>query len=77
MARFACGLGYVLLGFAALLAVVGLSTWPPGGLMFALPFVFFIPAAFFGLIGGALLWFGKRKTAAKLEPDDPPPSGSV
>ncbi len=77
MAQIARGLGYVMLGLAAFLALIGGSTWPPGGLMFALPFVFFMPAALLALIGSALLWFGRRKAVEALESDDPPQNGDI
>ena len=70
MTRIVRGLGYVLLVLAALLALVGVSTGPPGGLMFALPFVFFLPAALFALIGGVLLWVGRRRNVSNPESDD-------
>jgi hypothetical protein len=55
---------------AAGLILLGILSWPPGGLMFALPFVFLIPGLFLGLIGGILLWHGSRVPAGKpLEPE--------
>jgi len=77
MARIARGFGYAMLGLAAVLALIGASTWPPGGLMFALPFVFLIPAAFFALVGGVLLWIGQRSVSPTLEPDDPSHHGGI
>jgi hypothetical protein len=47
------------------LVVLGIASWPPGGLMFALPFVFLIPGIQFGLIGSALVW-----TDARWAPSD-------
>ncbi len=55
MRRVARVLGWIFVGLAALLLLFGLLTWPPGGLMFALPFVFLMPGALFGLVGGLLL----------------------
>jgi hypothetical protein len=60
MRRAARTVGWVLLLLAGLLGVAGLLTWPPGGLMFALPFVFLMPGAVFGLVGGVLLWLGRE-----------------
>ena len=52
-------IGYVtaklLLIVAILSAILGIISWPPGGLMFALPYVFFIIAMVFGGIGVLLL----------------------
>jgi hypothetical protein len=45
---------------AVVLALIGLSTLPSGGLMFALPYIFFIPAAVFGVAGWLLLRLGRR-----------------
>jgi hypothetical protein len=53
-------LGWILLVLAALLILLGMLCWPPGGLMFALPFVFLIPGFILGLIGAVLLWHGSR-----------------
>jgi hypothetical protein len=60
-----------MLGLAAVLAPLGALTWPPGGLMFALPFIFLIPAGMFGIFGGAALllayWLDKRGTTPSNE----------
>ena len=60
MRRSARIVGWALLTIAAVLILLGIMSGPPGGLMFALPFVFFIPGLFFALIGAGLLWFGSR-----------------
>jgi len=57
--------GWILLALAAGLILLGIMSWPPGGLMFALPFVFLIPGFFFGFIGGILIWHGSRVSAEK------------
>lgn len=71
MARIARWFGYVLLALATLLAPIGVSTWPPGGLMFALPFVFPLPAAVLALIGGVLVWLGRRRAPEATGPEGP------
>jgi hypothetical protein len=43
--KIAGALGWVAVVIAALLTFAGIAVWPPGGLMFALPFVFLMPAA--------------------------------
>ena len=48
-------LGWILLVTAALLILLGVLRLPPGGLMFALPFVFFIPGFALAVLGGLLL----------------------
>lgn len=54
--RVACRvLGWILLVVAVLLILLGVLSLPPGGLMFALPFVFFIPGFAFAVLGGLLL----------------------
>lgn len=59
MRRVARGLGWMALLLAGLLGMAGVASWPPEGLMFALPFVFLIPAVGFGAAGALLLFFGK------------------
>jgi hypothetical protein len=56
------GLGWLCMVLAALLVLLGLTTLPSGGLMFALPYVFLIPGVLFGVVGWALLRFGRRPT---------------
>jgi hypothetical protein len=59
-------LGSALLVMAAVLAALGALTWPPGGLLFALPFLFLMPAAVLGVIGGMVLCTGPwRKRVAR------------
>jgi hypothetical protein len=65
MRRIECVIGWIVLVLAAGLILLGIMSWPPGGLMFALPFVFLIPGFFFGLIGSILLWHGSRVSAGK------------
>jgi len=48
-----------MLAIAAGLILLGIQSWPPGGLMFALPFVFLVPGLVLGLVGGGLLWLGR------------------
>ena len=56
MRRLAHIVGIIALTLAAMLALLGILSWPPGGLMFALPYVFFIPGLVLGVAGGILLW---------------------
>ncbi len=63
MSTAAAAIGWFLVVVAGVLSVLGIASWPPGGLMFALPFVFLIPAILLGLIGGALLWLAQRRVA--------------
>jgi len=37
-----------------------IASWPPGGLLFALPFFFLIPAIIFGIAGGLLLLLARK-----------------
>ena len=60
MRRFAAVVGWMFVVLAGVLAVLGVSSLPSGGLMFALPYIFFIPAVFFGAAGGLLLWLSRR-----------------
>ena len=52
-------LGGGLLVLSALLILAGIMTLPSGGLMFALPYVFLMPGALFGIVGWLLLRLGK------------------
>jgi len=68
MRRAARIVGWSLVVLAGLLLVAGLLTWPPGGLMFALPFVFLMPGALLGIVGAILLWLGSEPQS-RDEPD--------
>ncbi len=60
--------GWILCVASAALILLGIAAWPPGGLMFASPFVFLIPGAVFGVVGGVLVWvsIGDRKGKSSL-----------
>jgi hypothetical protein len=62
MKRAANLLGWIALFIAAGLILLGILSWPPGGLMFALPFVFLFCGVALALIGGVLVWFGGRSS---------------
>jgi len=49
---------------AAVLIGLGAVTWPPGGLMFALPFLFLMPGVVLAVVGGILLFIGVRRKRA-------------
>lgn len=55
-------LGGIFVALAVVLALIGLTTLPSGGLMFALPYVFFMPAIVFGVVGWLLLRWGRPAT---------------
>jgi hypothetical protein len=61
MWHFTSVLGWVTLVAAALLILLGLSAWPPGGPMFALPFVFLLPGAVLAVAGGILIFLGRQR----------------
>ena len=63
MRRVATVLGWMALTGAGGLVLLGIISWPPGGLMFALPFVFLVPGFFLALVGGVLVWLGGRSSA--------------
>jgi hypothetical protein len=52
-------LGSTLLVIAAVLIGLGAVTWPPGGLLFALPFLFLMPGVVLAVLGGILLFIGR------------------
>jgi hypothetical protein len=58
-------IGWVFLVIATALVFLGIGGWPPGGLMFDLPFVFLIPGILLAVIGAALVWLGRHRA-----PDD-------
>jgi len=58
--RAAAVLGWILLVISAGLILLTILSWPPGGLMFALPYLFLMPGVVFALIGGGLAWWGGR-----------------
>ena len=47
------GFGAAFLSVASLLLAV--AAWPPGGLMFALPYFFILAGVAFGLVGAVLI----------------------
>ena len=61
MRRVAYLFGWIALTLAVVLILLGTSTWPPDGLMFALPLVFLVPDIFLTLLGTLLLGSDKSK----------------
>jgi hypothetical protein len=53
-------LGILALLVSGLSLVLAVASWPPGGLMFAAPYLFLMIAAFFALVGGILLFLSRR-----------------
>lgn len=62
MRRAARIAGWILLALAGGLVLLGLFSLPAGGLMFALPFVFFIPGALLAVLGGILVRLGRARS---------------
>jgi len=60
-------LGWLLVSCAVLLFLLGIASWPPGGLMFALPFVFFLSAALVAPFAIGLIWLGRRLKSRSVE----------
>ena len=48
-------LGWLLLVVGGVLIALGIAAWPPGGLMFALPYVFFLSGAPLVVAGGLMV----------------------
>jgi hypothetical protein len=71
MRSLACVLGWLAAFPGCLLVIIGVLTWPPGGLMFALPFVFLMPSGLLLLIGIPLLVLGREPSAAAGEVHHP------
>jgi hypothetical protein len=61
--------GWITMAIAGMLVLLGILSWPPGGLMFALPFFFIIPGAILALVAALLLWIGSRPARQQLESD--------
>ncbi len=62
--------GRILLAFATVFGLLALLAWPPGGLMFALPFLFLFPALLLAGLGGVVLWLGKARRHRKAPDGD-------
>ncbi len=60
MKRFLRVVGWTCIVLATALTLIGVTTLPSGGLMFALPYVFFIPGAVIGAVGILLLRAGRE-----------------
>jgi len=63
-------LGGFALGLAVLALIVGIASWPPGGLMFAAPYVFFFAGFILALSGCVLLLLGRRVRKDRREVPD-------
>jgi hypothetical protein len=63
--------GWTTLALASVFLLLGIATWPPGGLMFALPFLLLIPGFVLALVGGLLLFLAKRASASNPTTPDP------
>jgi len=61
MRQIASILGWIAFSAGLFLILLGALAWPPGGLMFALPFFFLIPGIPLAIAGGLLLWAGRRR----------------
>ena len=59
MRRFFRVCGWLSLGLAVASLLLAVASWPPGGLFFALPYLFLMVAVALGL-GGAVLLFLSR-----------------
>ncbi len=60
-------LGWLLASCALLSFGLGIAAWPPGGLMFALPYVFFFSAALVAPFAIGLIWLGRRLKSRSAE----------
>jgi hypothetical protein len=58
--------GWIFIDLAAVLGFLDILTWPPGGLMFALPYIFLLPGGVFALIGTVLLALGRPLTHIEI-----------
>lgn len=76
MRRILKALGRLSLALATLSLLLTVSSWPPGGLFFALPYIFLFSAAGFGGVGGVLLLLTRaprdKSAAGRSEPPSHP-----
>jgi hypothetical protein len=63
-------LSCIALFIAAGLIMLGILSWPPGGLMFALPFVFLLSGVVLAIFGGVLVWFCGRSSSRDVAKPD-------
>jgi len=54
-------IGTLFIIIACFFLMLGLISWPPGGLMFALPYIFFMFALGFSLAGALMFLVGRKK----------------
>jgi len=55
------GIGWFFLAAGAALVVLGALSWPPGGLLFALPYFFLMPGVLLAIAEGLLVLLGRRR----------------
>lgn len=72
MSRVLAIVGWLLALLAAVLALLAILSWPPGGLMFALPYVFLVLAGLSGV--SALLLIGLARRISRRTRAAQPPS---
>lgn len=53
-------IGWILGAVGCGLILLGIASWPPGGLMFALPFLFLLPGVPLAIAGAGLVLFARR-----------------
>jgi hypothetical protein len=53
-------IGTIFIIIACFWMILGFISWPPGGLMFALPYIFFVLALGFGVVGVLLFLVGRK-----------------
>ena len=68
MKRVLTWLGWILLVPGVVLILLGIWTWPSGGLFFAMPFFFLIPGVPLAVIGCVFVLIGWRMHG---RPNDP------
>ena len=67
MSHIARRVGWALLLIGGGLIVIGFLVGPPGGLMFALPFVFILPGLVFVGTGIALVLLGRARKPRRTD----------
>ena len=59
MRRVLRALGWLSLALAAVFLILAVASWPPGGLLFVLPYLFLVVAVGLGLAGCVLLFLSR------------------
>jgi hypothetical protein len=66
-------LGFLAIAVALIAVFLAIASWPPGGLMFAAPYLFLLIGAVFGAVGAGLVLLARPRRRSR--PADPEHAG--